>query len=192
MKTEYVRKWPKLNPGEQIRIKNKLTGQYAFKPKGSSSGWRWHDTKATVWDNFTGPGHILGQFTKFEMNKDQKYPVRYNHASQQVLAPGIESVEIEIVTFTVIRTIDAAEQYEERKRAIQDEEYRRNTRDLTRWSGSDLIDSLVKAKGDIWFRSFLVAHHINVHIDVSSLNVGRLTIQKEQVKFLEKRILESL
>ena len=192
MKTEYVRKWPKLNPGEQIRIKNKLTGQYAFKPKGSSSGWRWHDTKATVWDNFTGPGHILGQFTKFEMNKDQKYPVRYNHASQQVLAPGIESVEIEIVTFTVIRTIDAAEQYEDRKKAIEEEDYRRNQRDLTRWSGSNLLDSILKAKGQQWWRRKLAEIASQDYPELSTLNAGRLTIQNNQIKNLEKRILESL
>ena len=190
--SDYIRKWPKLNPGEQIRIKNTLTGQYAFKPKGGSSGWRWHDTKATVWDNFTGPGHILGQFTKYEINKQAKSPMRYNTDAYKVLACGIENVEIEIVTLTVSRTISAADQYEERKKILELESFRRNTRDLTRWSGSDLIDSLAKAKGQDWFQQRIQLIDSAGYPELDTLNPGRLTIQNNQVKFLEKRILESL
>lgn len=187
--SDYVRKWPKLNPGEQIRIKNTLTGQYAFKPKGGSSGWRWHDTKATVWDNFTGPGHILGQFTKFGMAKDASV---YHRDARQVLGCGIENVEIEIVTMTVSRTISAADQYEERKQAIELEAFRRNTRDLTRRGPSTIINKFIETKGEDWFRQFLLEKGIVGSYDVDTLNIGRLTIQSNQVKFLEKRILESL
>jgi hypothetical protein len=94
-------KYPKLEPGEQVRIRNKITGMFVYKPKGSSYGWRW-SPKPTIWDSFKGPGHIIGQFAH----------------NSNVNGYTADDIVVEVVTLQVSRTIEVSEQIE-KKREIQ-------------------------------------------------------------------------
>lgn len=145
------RRWPKLEKGQQIRLRNMKTGEFIYKPKGGSSGWRWRgDGKFTVWDSFNGPGHILGQFARAGT---PGYDRRYNGIN---LDPT--DVMIEIVELSVVKTLSAVEQMEERRQVLAEEEENQNYRDFRMISNDQVLAELSKKITSVVFDDLAKRH----------------------------------
>lgn len=174
------RRWPKLEPGQQIRIKNIKTGLYAYKPKGSSVGWYWHEGgKATVWDNFSGPGHIIGQLARGTADNVVSW-------RKPQCATKAEDVEIQIVELSVVKTINAEEQMEERRAILAEQEDRRNYRGWNDMPYDSMLYHLYRSKSHDAFLKI-----VEPHLDSLRFKFGN-KIHKDDIKELENRILSSL